>query len=236
MDESNIQNYSFDLVSILKSTDIFGLSVISTLFAMSLLSWAFIVYKFISLRQNDKSSKKFITLFWRTKNLTDIYSALEGLKYSPAKNIFHAGYNEMILVIKSLEKSLLEKVPFDTVKRTLSMQKIKEESFLSKGMIILAISASSSPFIGLLGTVVGIIKSFRDIGISGASNLSSVAPGISEALIATALGLFVAIPALIFYNILNNKIKTHMIALDGFAIDILNIIERHYNIERAVQK
>ena len=236
MEESSVQSYSFDILSLLKSTDIFGLSVLCAFFIMSLLSWAFIFYKFFSLRRSAQASNNFISLFWRTKNLTDIYSALEGLKYSPAKNIFHAGYNEMILVIKSLEKSLLEKIPFDTVKRSLSIQKLKEESFLSKGMIILAISASSSPFIGLLGTVVGIIKSFRDIGISGASNLSSVAPGISEALIATALGLFVAIPALIFYNLLNSKIRTHMITLDGFAIDILNIIERHYNIERAVQK
>jgi biopolymer transport protein TolQ len=99
-------------------------------------------------------------------------------------------------------------------------------------MSVLAVCASAGPFIGLFGTVVGIIRAFHDIGESGASSLAAVAPGISEALIATALGLFVAIPAVVFFNILSTRIKQHLVLLDGFSADFINILERHYNISQ----
>jgi biopolymer transport protein TolQ len=115
-------------------------------------------------------------------------------------------------------------------------QKMVEESLLSSKMSILAVCASAAPFIGLFGTVVGIIRAFQDIGASGASSLAAVAPGVSEALIATALGLFVAIPAVIFYNVLSSRIRKHLVLLDGFSADFQNILERHYSVGQQQKK
>ncbi len=178
-------------------------------------------------------SEKFLVNFWEAKSLSELNLKAKELPYSPAREIFRSGFNEMIRVLQTREKrNATGIVLFDTVKRALSRQKMVEESFLSSNMIILAVCASAAPFIGLFGTVIGIIRAFHDIGVSGASSLAAVAPGVSEALIATALGLFVAIPAVIFYNVLSSKIKKHAVLLEGFASDFINILERHYSIQK----
>lgn len=121
-------------------------------------------------------------------------------------------------------------LPLDFLKRTLTKAQMQEYSNLTKNINILALAASVCPFIGLLGTVLGIIRAFQDVGTSGSTSLAAVAPGISEALVATALGLLVAIPALIFYNLLLVSSKKHKQLLEGFCYDFLNAVDRRFNI------
>ena len=206
---------SLDWLSILTHGGPVGLTVMLILIILSILTWAVIFER------------------WRAaKSLSELHMRSKDLEYSPAREIFRTGYNEMVRVIQAKEKrsNQLSVVPFDTVRRSLNKSRLLEESALAKNMSFLAVSASASPFIGLFGTVVGIIRAFHDIGASGSSSLAAVAPGISEALVATALGLFAAIPAVIFFNFLSSRARRHLILLDGFSSDFLNILERHFNI------
>lgn len=212
-----------------------GITVLVTLFLFSLISWFVIIGKSMQLRRFFKNSEAFMEIFWQSKNLSELSNRANEYPYSPAREVFRGGYNETVKVlqVKERSQSSLTKVSFETVKRTLNKTISFEESKLFSGLNFLSISASTAPFIGLFGTVVGIIKSFQGISVSGSSSLSSVAPGISEALIATALGLIVAIPATIFFNLFSNKISYHLMMLEGFSVDFLNIIERHFNIGKS---
>jgi biopolymer transport protein TolQ len=142
----------------------------------------------------------------------------------------------MVRVLQVREKrGLSSTLPLstDTVRRALGKARQLEEVQLSRNMTFLAVSASACPFIGLFGTVVGIIRAFHDIGLAGSSSLAAVAPGISEALVATALGLAAAIPAVIAFNFFNGKARQQVLILEGFSTDFLNILERHFNLGRS---
>lgn len=210
-----------------------GIIVMILLVVLSIWVWSVIFSKMHSLKKMQHMSERFLVTFWETKSLSELNNRLKDTKYSPAREIFRSGFNEMVRVLQMREKRhVTGPIVFDTVRRSLIRQKMVEESLLSGSMNVLAVCASAAPFIGLFGTVVGIIRAFHDIGSNGASSLSAVAPGISEALIATALGLFVAIPAVIFYNVLIAKIKKHLVLLDGFSSDFINILERHYGMQK----
>lgn len=226
------QSTKIDWFSIILHGGPIGIAITILLCIMSIWAWVVILSKFKILKEMHNLSEKFLSHFWEAKSLSELNLRVKDMEYSPAREVFRSGFNEMIRVLQTREKrGASGAVIFDTVKRTLSRQKMIEEANLSNNMSILAVCASAGPFIGLFGTVVGIIRAFHDIGASGATSLSSVAPGISEALIATALGLFVAIPAVIFYNLLLSKIKKHLVLLDGFSADFINILERHYAIK-----
>jgi len=230
--DTALESTKIDWFSILLNGGPVGMAVMILLGMMSVWAWVVIVGKMRSLKTMQILSEKFLTSFWEAKSLSELNLKVKDMDYSPAREVFRSGFNEMIRVLQTREKrGATGSIPFDTVKRTLSRQKMLEESNLGNHLSILAVCSSAGPFIGLFGTVVGIIRAFHDIGSSGASSLASVAPGISEALIATALGLFVAIPAVIFYNILINRIKKHLVLLDGFSSDFINILERHYTIK-----
>ncbi len=220
----------FKLFSLLSHTSVFGFSIITLLLFLSILVWAVIISKWFYLIRLYNLSENFLIQFWESKSLSELNIKVKDIVYSPAREVFRSGFNEMIRVLQSREKKNSNSpIFFETVKRSLSRQKVLEESLLTNRMSVLSICASSGPFIGLLGTVIGIIQAFHDIGVSGASSLATVAPGVSESLIATALGLFVAIPSVVFYNYLNVKIRKHLILLDGFSADFINILERHYS-------
>lgn len=230
--DSSLTSTKIDWLSIVMNGGPVGLAVMLLLIIMSIWAWAVIINKMKTLNTMHNLSERFLTSFWEAKSLSELNLKVKEMDYSPAREVFRSGFNEMIRVLQTREKrNASGSISFDTVKRTLSRQKMLEESNLSSNLNILAVCSSAGPFIGLFGTVVGIIRAFHDIGTSGASSLASVAPGISEALIATALGLFVAIPAVIFYNILLNRIKKHLVLLDGFSSDFINILERHYTIK-----
>lgn len=208
-----------------------GIAVLILLCISSIWVWIVILSKITTLGKYYHLSEQFLSYFWEAKSLSEFNTKAKDMSYSPLREVFRSGFNEMIRVLQVREKKNAQHVSmsFETIKRAISKQKMLEESFLSTQMNMLAVCASAAPFIGLFGTVVGVIRAFHDIGVSGASSLATVAPGVSESLISTALGLFVAIPAVIFYNIITSKIKKHLILLDGFSADFINILERHYS-------
>ena len=223
---------SFSWLSALTHGGPVGIGVMLLLVVLSLVTWGVIIERWFALSKLHTKSEQFLKNFWEAKSLSELHLRSKDLEYSPAREIFRTGYNEMVRVIQTRDKKGIQHsaVPFDTVKRSLGKARGMEEGNLAKNMSFLAVSASACPFIGLFGTVVGIIRAFHDIAASGSSSLAAVAPGISEALIATALGLFAAIPAVVFYNFLSSRARRHLMLLDGFGADFLNILERHFNV------
>jgi biopolymer transport protein TolQ len=237
VEKSSQLESQFGLLSAITSGGPVGIAIMVLLLFLSVATWFVIIERWLSQKKYHSASEKFLKMFWDSKSLSELHSRSKETGYSPAREVFISGYNEMIRLVQAKEKSSSVATPFqalsfDTVKRALSKAKMYEENHLNKSMNFLAISASACPFIGLFGTVVGIIRAFHDIGASGSSSLAAVAPGISEALIATALGLAAAIPAVIFYNLIGSKIRNHLMLLEGFASDFLNIMERHFNVSK----
>lgn len=197
------------------------------LLIFSVAIWAIVIERWKELSGLGKKSSRFMKAFWDSKSLSDLHIRSKDMDYSPAREVFRSGYNEMVRVVQAAGQQS-GPVPFDTVKRSLDRAQGQEEAALSRNLSFLALSASACPFIGLFGTVVGIIRAFHDIGAAGSTSLASVAPGISAALVATALGLAAAIPAAIFFNVYQNVARRHLSQLDAFASDYLNILERHF--------
>jgi biopolymer transport protein TolQ len=210
--------------------------VLLILFLCSVGCWAVIVFKFISLRQAMKQSNQFLELFWDATSFRAVLDQVEHLSHSPMARIFQAGYTEW----RKSEQDEEERIARDTsgpdlalvhdgmesVERSLRRAAETEGTRMESMLIFLATVASAAPFIGLFGTVWGIMESFRDIGITGTANLAVVAPGISEALIATATGLAAAIPAVVAYNYFNNSIRVLATEMDAFVTEFLNVVSR----------
>ncbi|MBM3382109.1 MAG: hypothetical protein FJY29_06680 [Betaproteobacteria bacterium] len=232
-DQTNLD--SMNWLSVLTNGGPVGIAILILLVLLSVATWAVIFERWRALRHLQIMSDDFMQEFWDSKSLSDLNGKLKDLDYSPAREVFRSGYNEMVRVLQVREKRGLSStapVSIDTVRRALGKARQLEEVQLSRNMTFLAVSASACPFIGLFGTVVGIIRAFHDIGATGSSSLAAVAPGISEALIATALGLAAAIPAVIAFNFFNGKARQHVLILEGFSTDFLNILERHFNLGR----
>ena len=238
MNEQALAGGSFNWMAVITNGGPVGIAVMLLLIILSFVTWGVIIERWRVLSRLNTRSEAFLKNFWEAKSLSELHLRSKDIEYSPAREIFRSGYNEMVRVIQARDKkgnAPPAAVPFETVKRSLNKSRHVEEGQLARNMSFLAVSASACPFIGLFGTVIGIIRAFHDIGTSGSSSLAAVAPGISEALIATALGLAAAIPAVIFYNIFASKARRHMLLLDGFASDFLNILERHFNIGRSTE-
>lgn len=186
--------------------------VLLLLVAFSIGSWAIIVVKWNALRAAQKGSQEFLEHFWQSKRLDEIFTRTEQMSASPLAQVFRAGYQELVKV-KQREAAAAEKGKVqigdgvENVERALRRAALAEMTELERLVPLLATVGSTSPFIGLFGTVIGIMKSFGEIGAKGSANLATVAPGISEALIATAAGLLAAIPAVIAFNAFNSRIK-----------------------------
>lgn len=222
--------------SVIRSAGPFGVAILLLLVILSIVTWVIILERWITYVRLYKKTQDFLKFFWESKSLAELYTKTKSMDYSPAREMFRSGYNEMIRVLQAREKKGLhqaQNVSLNTILRSLGKTRTLEENKLHKYLNFLAISASACPFIGLFGTVVGIIRAFHDIGLSGSTSLAAVAPGISEALIATALGLLAAIPAVIFYNIFSARNRSHLITLDSFSSDFVNILERHFNVNKS---
>jgi biopolymer transport protein TolQ len=210
------------------------IGVFLILIIFSVLVLAVIVERWREQRALAQRSEEFIKIFWDAASMADLHTKSKDMPYSPAREVFRSGYNEMIRVVQAAGDSR-GSLPFTTVRRALQRAQGQEEVTLSRNLPLLAISASACPFIGLFGTVVGIIRAFHDIGAAGSASLASVAPGISAALVATALGLVSAIPASIFFNVFQNAARRHLATLEAFASDYLNILERHFVVGYSAQ-
>jgi biopolymer transport protein TolQ len=199
------------------------------LVVFSVVSWGIIAYKALALRTARNQSEEFLEAFWQAKRLDAVYQQSEQFPKSPISQTFRAGYIELARLKKTAaEGDTLLGGGIENVERALRRAQNGESMALLSLTSFLATVGSTSPFIGLFGTVWGVMKAFHDIGKAGSANLATVAPGISEALIATAVGLVAAIPAVIAYNAFLSSIKALESEMDSFSSDFLNIVKRHF--------
>jgi biopolymer transport protein TolQ len=200
----------------------------------SVIAWGIMIGKLLSYRNARRESHSFLQMFVKHKSLDDIYNASKKLKGSPMARVFHAGYVEFESEFRVASKGeetvdtrfFLDKI--DGIARSLERAIAQELTNLERYLFFLATTGSTAPFIGLFGTVWGIMESFRAIGVSGAANIAIVAPGIAEALIATAAGLVTAIPAVIGYNYFSHRVKVFGTEMDNFSLDFLSLIEKNF--------
>ena len=207
----------FSLMSLFLRADIVVKSVIVLLIAASIYSWAIIIEKFKMFKKINQSTVEFEEKFWKSKSAESFYNNLPANKDDPMSNVFR---KTMQVVLKSRSRSNLNEKLTGLLESNIE----SEVNFLEKNFSFLATVGSTAPFIGLFGTVWGIMNSFQSIAVSRNTSLAIVAPGIAEALFATALGLLAAIPAVVAYNKFNNDSKKYSQRLENFAKRFLSII------------
>ena len=205
--------------------------VLLILLIFSIISWTIIFLKFRYYRKIRKENEDFDSDYQRSNKLSEVVPAAKKYPHSTTAEVFRVGYAELSKMNKvSKDTARPEEISLsyiDNVQRALNRASNTEMTKLESSLGFLATTGSASPFVGLFGTVWGIMETFKAIGARGSATLAVVAPGISEALIATAAGLAAAIPAVIFYNYFLNKSKTMVQEMDNFADEFLNIVERH---------
>ncbi|MBI4634455.1 MAG: protein TolQ [Deltaproteobacteria bacterium] len=204
--------------------------VLLLLFFFSVVSWAIILMKYLNFSRVRRENRSFLKSYMKSAKLSDVLADARRFKYSTVAQVFQAGYTELVNMSKNPGGA---SAPSPEMKGVMNMERALNsasdseitglESFLS----FLATTGSVCPFIGLFGTVWGIMDTFKGVGMRGSATLAVVAPGISEALIATAAGLAAAIPAVIFYNVYLNSIKAMSLEMENFSSDFLNSIERN---------
>jgi biopolymer transport protein TolQ len=204
--------------------------VLLILLFFSVFSWAVIFFKRNTLKAAAARSKKFLEIFHKSRNLSEVDEAAKKYKGSPQAALFQAGYLELAYLSKGNPQTSITPTKLESLNRALIRASNAEISRLEKMMMFLATTGSVTPFIGLFGTVWGIMNAFTQLGVMRVATLDAVAPGIAEALIATALGLFAAIPAVVFYNLYLQRIKSVITDMEDFSLEFLNIIERLYGI------
>ncbi len=202
--------------------------VLLILLFFSVFSWAVIFFKRNTLKAAVLQSRKFLSVFRQSKNLLEVNEASKKYKGSPLASLFRGAYKELAYITKSDPNPRLTAENMESINRALIKASNREVAKLEKMMSFLATTGSVTPFIGLFGTVWGIMDAFQEIGESQTTALQAVAPGIAEALIATAVGLFAAIPAVIAYNHYLQRIKESITEMEDFSIEFLSITERLY--------
>jgi len=221
-------------------------AVLLTLALLSVISWGIILYKLWTFRRSERHSAQFLDVFRRSSKFSEVQAVCKSLDDSPLVGLFQSGYTELTAQLRQTAPADAPVVsnphgsnPHGTavrptlrslsaVDRALMRASAVEVNKLEHRVPFLATTASMAPFIGLFGTVWGIISAFEGIGQTGSTNLGVVAPGIADALVATAAGLFAAIPAVYFYNALSNRVKLFASEMDDFAMEFLNIVERNF--------
>jgi biopolymer transport protein TolQ len=210
-------------------------AVLWILVAFSVVSWGVIIYKLNQISRARRESERFIALFWESKNLAAIHSGSVGLKHSPVAQVFRAGYQELLQLTRAKRQAVGAEGGFSTdlggvenVTRAMRRQANVETTKVEKGITFLATTGSTCPFIGLFGTVWGIMTAFIGLSAAHSSNIQAVAPGIAEALITTAVGLVAAIPAQMFYNYFTARVRELATEMENFTSEFLNIAERHF--------
>jgi biopolymer transport protein TolQ len=222
-----------DFVGVLSEAKGVIFAVILIEVALVVLATFVVIYKFIQISQAQSQSVTFLDRFWESKRLDDIYRVAEGLKYSPLAVMFKAGYVELSKVKKRGEQdaaSMHERLEGDTtnIERALARAKVAEMTKLETLQPFLATTGAASPFIGLFGTVWGIMEAFLAIAETGQADLASISKPIAEALATTAVGLMSAVPAVVAFNYFNRRLRVLSSEMQTFSNDYLNIIRRHF--------
>ncbi|HUP66549.1 MAG TPA: MotA/TolQ/ExbB proton channel family protein [Thermoanaerobaculia bacterium] len=205
-----------------------GKGVLAILLLFSVISWGMIVLIGLRFGRANRDSRKFLDTFRRSRRLLEVQNATGGSTNSPLVGLFRAGYAEIEAQIAHAGGTGPKIRSLDAVERALQRATRVEQARLFHSMPFLATTAASTPFIGLFGTVWGIMVAFGAIGTTGSPSIVAVAPGISEALINTAAGLFAAIPALLFYNHYLQKLRESRGAMEDFALEFINMTERNF--------
>ncbi|MGA7617431.1 MAG: MotA/TolQ/ExbB proton channel family protein [Thermoanaerobaculia bacterium] len=207
-----------------------GKSVLLVLLVFSLLSWASMFIVGERFRRSNRASRSFLGVFRRSRRLIDVQTATVQAPLSPLVGLFRAGYAEIEAQIthERNEGGAPKIRSLEAVERALQRAIRIEQARLSRSLPFLATTAAATPFIGLFGTVWGIMDAFGAIGLSGTTSIVAVAPGISEALINTAAGLFAAIPALLGYNHFLQKLRGARGEMEDFSLEFLNLTERNF--------
>lgn len=207
-------------------------AVLLLLVFFSVFSWAIIFKKYKTYSEVSRQSAEFQEIFQDRASLSEIYAECERYPMSPLAGIFKHGYQELKHRVKAAQDDAGRKEvvvnSMDGLQRTLNKSAMAEMLAMEQSLTFLATTGSVTPFIGLFGTVVGIINAFQGLGAGGVTTIQAVAPGISEALLATAAGLFAAIPAVIAYNHFINRLKVLGAEMDDFIVEFLNLIERSF--------
>ena len=209
-------------------TGVVGKAVLAVLLAFSILSWATTIIVWRRFRRSRRASRRFVATFRKAKRLIDVQPVLGALAHSALVGLFRAGYAEIEAQIAHATGGAQTIRSLDSVERSLIRATRIEGSRLSRFVPFLATTAAATPFIGLFGTVWGIMGSFANIGATGSTSITAVAPGISEALINTAAGLFAAIPALIAYNYFVQELRRARGEMEDFTLEFLNLTERNF--------
>ena len=229
-----------DFLQLIANAPWFSKSILLILLLFSAVSWGIILFKTWQYRKASRQTVMFLQVFRKSTKFSEVQAVCSSVSASPLVPIFQSGYAELnaqlrqhqqtpdgsnrpqAAVVRPTLKSL------DAVDRALLRATTVEVGRLEKRVPFLATTASVTPFIGLFGTVWGIIAAFQNIGLQGSTSLNVVAPGIADALVATAGGLFAAVPAVYFYNHFTNMVKEFAAAMDDFSLEFLNISERNF--------
>lgn len=211
-------------------------AIFATLGMLSVGSWAIMIRKIFQYRRADTHGEQFLDVFRRSKRFSEVNSVAPRLFGSPMVGLFQAGYAEIDAQVKAAQEAAQQGVSvaafrvksLESVQRSLRRAIGVEVAVLSRGQPFLATTAAASPFIGLFGTVWGIMVAFEQIGMTGNPSLATVAPGIAEALINTAAGLFAAIPALVGFNYYGARLREMRVLMEDFVLEFLNLTERNF--------
>ena len=239
--ENVISDNPLSIVELVVQSSLMAKGVLFLLLVFSIVSWAIIFNKFSSYRKAKSEDGRFLETFSKTENLTHIYNFAKELRASTVARVFLTGYRELYVFQEmakeerkkrgeppAAEGELVTTRDLKGIGLALNKAINREVGRLSHRLDFLATTGSTTPFIGLFGTVWGIMHSFRSIGLQGTASIGGVAPGIAEALIATAAGLVAAIPAVIFFNYFNNKVILFTSVMDDFSLDFVYMAEKNF--------
>lgn len=232
-----------DAVSLVLQAGLVAKAVLLILLGFSLMSWTLGFMKFGALRRGQQKSAQFLHIFRSAKNITTVFEESKRFAKSPIVSVFQEGYRELIHMVKGgqdpanhwpaahEQRTTVAELPaykgsIELISRTLRHASMREVAQQERHLIFLATTGNVAPFIGLFGTVWGIMDAFVSIGQMGSASLGAVAPGVAEALIATAAGLATAIPAVIAYNYFVNRVRRQATEMELFGMEFLTLAER----------
>jgi biopolymer transport protein TolQ len=223
---------AINYIEVVQSASPLELAVLALLIAVSVVSWALIALKSMQLSRARSQSVKFLDAFWKASRLDAIYQTAQGLEGSPLSRVFVAGYEELSKLAQSKETregAMSERLGgIENVERALGRASSSQITDLESRIAFLGTVGATAPFVGLFGTVMGILNAFNEIAEKGNATLTTVAAPIGNALFATAAGLFAAIPAVVAYNSFVSKIRVFDAEMGAFSSDFLNIVKRHF--------
>jgi len=228
--------FKFNILRMVLESGLFAQAVLLILVFFSIFSWAIIIHKSRVFGKVDSQTKKFLKTFRKRKRLSEVYLACLSYNRTPLSKMLEVGYKE-------LEEVFKEEVPtegrlnidherLEDIRATMDRVGTEELETLGRRVTFLATTGNTSPFLGLLGTVWGVMDSFASIGVRGSASLAVVAPGIAQALIATIFGLIVAIPAVIGYNHFGNKLKATAVQVDSFSSEFISAVKKELHYEK----